>query len=646
VSFIATAASPTGDVTITGMTPTPVVEGQAATLIGGGFSNSPSDNKVTIDGVDATVTAATASSLTIQVPAFNCRPARRVPIQVRVAGKSSNVVSQDLNPVSFSTVAVGQQLVLQDPQQYCLQFAPSASAEAYLIGVQSTSDVVASLTPARLTATAAPGQSSVAPLTELTARSGGRQAYPSLSDPRLQRARQRLAAEARLRRAERQQVYPLLAQASSSRLRALRRSAAIPPVVQAGDVIPIRYPGPGNLCTSFIEIQMVVRAIGQHGIWLEDPENPAGGFTQEDIQRLSDEFDNRIHAAVTDYFGQPTDLDENGRIAIALTKRVNEVHPGVVGFVASADLVPRSLCPSSDEGEIYYGVVPDPAGELGDPISKDLVLGLAVQTIAHEVTHIIQLGQRFIFNDLPPHPSWVLEGQAMLAEEITGHVYEGRTPGQNYGANVAFNEDDPASIDWYSQAFFGLILYYGFRDRESRVQNAPEECSWLAGKPENPGPCVEGLEVYGAPWALLRWMSDQFAGNYPAGERGLHQALIHSPSSGYAALSAVTGVPIKMLLAQWAATLYVDDRVPGAAPTLQLRSWNLLDIENNLVESAHLVPRSRGFTSFADAFNVRAGSTAYFRVSGGSRPGTAIRIRSSSDQPLPSIVQVFVVRLQ
>jgi hypothetical protein len=141
-------------------------------------------------------------------------------------------------------------------------------------------------------------------------------------------------------------------------------------------------------------------------------------------------------------------------------------------------------------------------------------------------------------------------------------------------------------------------------------------------------------------------MSDQFAGNYPAGERGLHQALIHSPFSGYSALSAVTGVPVKTLLAQWAAALYVDDRVPGAAPGLQMRSWNLLDIENNVVESAHLVPHSRGFTSFSDAFNVRAGSTAYFRVSGGSRPGTAIRIRSSSDQPLPSIMQVFVVRLQ
>jgi hypothetical protein len=122
--------------------------------------------------------------------------------------------------------------------------------------------------------------------------------------------------------------------------------------------------------------------------------------------------------------------------------------------------------------------------------------------------------------------------------------------------------------------------------------------------------------------------------------------LILSPTAGYAALAAVTGVPIKTLLAQWAATLYVDDRVPSAAPTLQLRSWNLVDIENNLVETAHLVPHALGFTSFADAFNVRAGSTAYFRVSGASRAGTAIRIRSPSDQALPSIMQVFVVRLQ
>jgi hypothetical protein len=43
---------------------------------------------------------------------------------------------------------------------------------------------------------------------------------------------------------------------------------------------------------------------------------------------------------------------------------------------------------------------------------------------------------------------------------------------------------------------------------------------------------------------------------------------------------------------------------------------------------------------------VRAASSSYLRVSGASRPGTAIRVRNAADGPLPAIMQVFIVRLQ
>jgi hypothetical protein len=647
INFDATITAP-GALALISITPVPMVEGQAATLTGAGFSTTPGNNKVKIDGVDATVTAASAGSLTVLVPQSNCQPARSAAVQVKVGSRSSNLLTHDLNPAAFTSVAVGQELVLQDPAQFCLEFAPSVSPEDYLIGVQSTSEVVASLTPVKLTSTAASGPLAGAQLPELARMAATGHPTSGPIDASLYRRARRVAAEAELRAEERQQVYPLARQAFRARTQERSRPLgdAIPPGLQPGDVTPIRYPGTGNTCTSFVEIQAVVRVVGQRGVWLEDQDNPANGLTQQDIQHLSDQFDTQIYSTVTAYFGSPTDLDGNSRIAIVLTDQVNKLRPGIVGHVALADLVPRSLCASSDEGEIYYGVVPDPTGSVGIPVSRELVLAIAVQTIAHEFTHIIQFGLRSIVNGLQPQPTWVFEGQAVLAEEITGHVYEGRTPGQNYGFNVAFNQDDPASLDWYSFPFVSLIFYYGFRDQASKVPDAPEECTWLAGKPENPGPCLGNLEVYGAPWSLLRWMSDQFGAHYPAGESGLHRALILNPAEGYAALSAAAGLPVKTLLAQWAAALYVDDRIPSASTSLQFTSWNLLDIENNLTETARLVPRSRGFTSFSDAFSVRAGSSAYFRVSGTSRPGTAIRIRSGSDESLPAIMQAFIVRLQ
>ena len=134
---------------------------------------------------------------------------------------------------------------------------------------------------------------------------------------------------------------------------------------------------------------------------------------------------------------------------------------------------------------------------------------------------------------------------------------------------------------------------------------------------------------------------------FPGGEKGLQKALINNPASGYANISAVVGVPIKTILAQWAATLYSDDRAPALDPKLTLPSWNLFDVYDlSAVEAARLAPRSRSFTGFTDAFSVRAGSSAYFRLSGSAHPATAIRVRNGSDGPLPSIMQVFVVRLQ
>ncbi len=63
-------------------------------------------------------------------------------------------------------------------------------------------------------------------------------------------------------------------------------------------------------------------------------------------------------------------------------------------------------------------------------------------------------------------------------------------------------------------------------------------------------------------------------------------------------------------------------------------------------ETGQLGPRERRFAPFTDAVSVRGGSTAYFRISGAGRAGTAIRVRDASGAPLPAHMRVWVVRLQ
>jgi hypothetical protein len=242
---------------------------------------------------------------------------------------------------------------------------------------------------------------------------------------------------------------------------------------------------------------------------------------------------------------------------------------------------------------------------------------------------------------------WEAEGQAVLAEVINGWTFQGKSAGQNYGGDVAFNQNGSSAVDWYSYPFRQLSLYYGFDGTSTKVAGAPEQCSWLESSSANDGPCTKGGLVYGPPWSLLQWISDQFGPTFAGGVQGLQKALINNPADGFENVSSTVGVPIETLLGQWAAMLYTDDRAPGMASRLTMPSWNLFDIyEVSSDQAKRLVPRSRGFGNFTDAFSVRAASTAYFRLSGSSDPATAVRVRNAADGQLPSIMQVFVVRLQ
>jgi hypothetical protein len=116
--------------------------------------------------------------------------------------------------------------------------------------------------------------------------------------------------------------------------------------------------------------------------------------------------------------------------------------------------------------------------------------------------------------------------------------------------------------------------------------------------------------------------------------------------SGYKTLENVIGQPIDVILSRWAAALYSDDRVPGLDPKITFTSWNLFDIESRLITVAHLQPRERSFSAFADQVSVRAGSSAYFLISGAGRPATSLRMRDISDNTLPGIMRLWVVRLR
>ena len=640
---------------VSSVTPSPIVLGATATLTGSGFSATAASNTVMIGDLTAVVNSATATSLQISVPDA-CRPVGAVDVQVTVGGIPSAPATAQLTPTSFLNLAVGEQALIQDPNEFCLQFEPEAAAEFYLVGVQSTSEAVSTVTPITFASVASGASGAPSPLLSVhSAPRVGQRSRSPVAQARFERLSRHREIESRIRAFDRLNFDRVRSEWSGPQRVSARGAAAVDSNVVVGDSIEIRVINGETSCDTYDSVTTVVRAIGTKGIWLEDIDNPAGGYAEADFEALSDQFDDIIYPVDTAEFGGPSDADDNGRIVMVITKEVNE--RGSLGFTSSCDFGARSAGNlGSNEGEFFYGEAPDPDGLFGDPAPFESARSLFPAVVAHELVHVIQISGRAAVGGSFPS-IWIAEGQATLGEEVVGHAVEGRETGQNLGLGVALNWDDTTSTDWYSDGIVDMALYFGWApvegNNDAHLDQAPHECSWLAN--DNDGPCFGGREAYGVPWSLLRWLSDQYGPNYAGGEAGLQTDIIRSTNSGYALIEQLVGESFEVLLAQWAATLYVDDLLDGANPVLTMTSWDLDDIfygfytlpdgDFGLREALRLTPKEAGFASFARSANVRAGSTYYTIVSGGNRQGTAIRAADGSDLPLPSHMQVWVVRI-
>jgi hypothetical protein len=654
VTFTATGSN----LSIAAVSPDTMVEGASATLTGTGFSTTPANNTVTVGGMQATVTSATATTLGITVPTFACQPVRAVNVQVTVGGTNSNTVSHPVRPASLLALAPGEMMLVQDPTSFCLQFAPSSTGgDEYLVGVGAAAEsptLTLSYTMTAVQGAAAPAAPAILPA--FTPQSG----RAPLSPEDRQAIERRVAhdrAEQRIRAFERQFLDP----ATNTALRppAQRSAAAALAVPNVGDTLHLHVPNIDNPFTGSNEptdgacdsigIDVVVKTVGSAGIFVTDLNNPAAdSLTDAEIQAHSDTFDLHIYAADTTYFGTPSDRDANQRVFVVLTIEVNKLLSGqIAGFVFAGDLFSAAICASSDDGELFYGHVPDPGNVSGmGARQKSNVLFQMPSLIAHEFAHNIQQSRRRLLGRSNLLSTWEAEGQATLAEEVVGHSILGNTSGMDYGASVALSGP---GASWYRFIFDRLAWYYGWAGGGTRNANAPDECTLFGTQALNDGTPCEPFWFYGASWAFQRYVADRFGQSYPGGETALTKDWIaKNDLSGVQNVEALLGVQFDSVFARWAAQNYVDGR-PGVASdtSLQMASWNVHDILSSRSAAAPLAPAQQTFGNFAITEQVRSGSTVYtLLVSGASRPALAVRVRDLSDLVLGTAnrPQLWIVR--
>jgi hypothetical protein len=549
-------------------------------------------------------------------------------------------------------------VLIDDPADFCLQFTPGIGGDEYLLGVgaaaeQPTSFLVPMLTGVQgatpvITAPPALTVANARPMSEL-----------AIDVEALQRRAAHYEAEQVIRAWEREHLNP--ATNPSLRSAVPRSPSAAMAVPSVGDTLRMHVPdvdNTGGSGTTFgacdsVGIDVVVKTVGSAGIFVTDLNNPTtDSLTDVEIQAYSDTFDLHIYDVDTTYFGTPSDLDANERVFVVLTVEVNKFLGGTIaGFVFSGDLFdPATACATSDQGEIFYGHVPDPSNVAGTiPRSKAAVLQQMPSLIAHEFTHNIQQSRRIIEQgSSTPMSSWEAEGQAVLAEEVVGHSVLGKTTGQNYGVAVALNG---GGEDWYRFIFRRLAWYYGWNGGVGRNANAPEECSLFGNQSINFGTPCEPFWFYGTSWSFQRYVADRFGPTYPGGESALMRDWIvkNSGLAGVPNVEALLGVQMDSLFARWAAMHYVDGRVPGVDPSIRMLSWDLDGVMNGLASAAPLEPAQRSFGNFNVVEAVRGGSTLYWLLdTGGARPAMALRVRDNNGQILGTAMkpQLWVVRVQ
>jgi hypothetical protein len=370
-----------------------------------------------------------------------------------------------------------------------------------------------------------------------------------------------------------------------------------------------------------------VEAVGSKAIVLADTANPADGFVRTDYQRFAARFDTLVYPLDRDAFGEPSDIDANGRVAILFTRAVNELTPAnsgafVGGFFHARDLFPRTqsptfdVCPTSNEGELFYMMVPDPAGTVnGNQFSLGMVDTLTTGVLAHELQHLINASRRMYVNTAATEfeETWLNEGLSHTAEELLFFRESGYSPRSRLMAQSI--TDTWAHFNaWVSNDASNFVNFYLYlRD------------------PANHSPIDAGdaLETRGATWAFLRHAVDKSFDS----DAGVWQRFGNSTTTGVGTLAFGLQRDPKALLRDFAVT-----NMNGGHP-----SWHFASVYSQVfVGLAYPLPFGLLEEATAVPVAARGGSASYYRFAVPPDAQTLLKFGSGAAPPNGNLTFLLV----
>ena len=403
---------------------------------------------------------------------------------------------------------------------------------------------------------------------------------------------------------------------------------------QVGDLVTINAQSRFS-CSNPINKQGRIAAVSDRAIIVHDTENPTGGFTDAEYHSMALTFDTLIDPMAVANFGAPEDIDANGKVFIFYTNEVNKLTERgsgsyIGGFYFVRDLFPKvatpdfQACATSNEAEVFYMLVPDPDGEVSDKRTKEFVLRVTVGTIAHEYQHLINASRRmFVNNAFQFEETWLDEGLAHIAEELTFYESAGLAPGSN------LDLDDVKATTPILEAFnrFGINNLFRFEDfLEAPSLNSPYNTD-------------DALATRGAAWHFLRYAADRRGGD----EQPFWFDLVNSTFTGLQNLQNVLGT-VDPWVRDWASAVLLDDLVAGAPAAYRFPSWNLRSIwtANPPFSGSYPLVVENLSLGGPIARDVIGGGATYLRLTLGSSDAGAMQIRVDGMAPGADVTVTLV----
>jgi hypothetical protein len=675
-----------------------MIPGASVILNGVNFSTTPANNTVTIGGRTATVTAASATQLTVTVP---CVSSGNVPVQVTTGGMKGAASSAPLK-VAQRTVGIGQALVLTSASESACNELTSANGTArYIVSVFSNSTSPTSNAASELSADVegaapAPAQA-VAPVGD--AILGAPLSLDGVMD--VAQVRRADARHQEILEKNREAYERLRAEfgpngGADGRFRVNRNRDVVnadPPLTRTFRVANIN----GSFCSSFYVVSATrVYYNGKVAIYEDDatPDafksalNPA---MASNYQKIGDQFNADMEPIVRNNFGdilrRDAVTDNDGAMIALFTPRLNNSFPNVAGFVVSCDQFPNNdttttprpvggpytglnssggtaSTGSSNHGEYFYAYQPVTAGTGYSGNTADNWYRTIRSTFIHESKHVASQAAR-VANNGPFEVSWLEEGTARHVEEL-------------WLRNAVDN------LAWKGNSGFGsfanpINIYCDLRPTAAECLANPRRPSLNMLRHMNPlftlmsagGTGLQNSRLlspfgatpndtqsfwYAISWSLVRYSIDR----YGVSDADFLTALTQSNAQGAANLTARAGVSLDQLLGGWSLALTADDHPLLAGPPsadIQFPTWNLRDIFLGLNTDPNAsgfnpaypsVPIPATFGSFTPApiTTLRGGGYVMYEISGTQTAAQLLRLTGSGGAAIPSTVRVAVARIQ